>query len=153
MNFIIDGPLLNQAAQCVPILRALPDWFGIDEAVLNYQREIGHLPTFLAKSDGQVLGFLSLKQHTPFAAEVYVMGVELKVHHQGIGRALLENAVRFARGMGIEYLQVKTLSDSHPDQGYRGTRAFYEAMGFRPLEEVKTLWGEQNPCLIMVMRI
>jgi GNAT superfamily N-acetyltransferase len=137
----------------MPILRSLPDWFGIEEAVLNYEREIGLHPTFLAKSAEQVLGFLSLKQHTPFAAEVYVMGVRPVVHRNGIGRALMEKAVDYARTLGIEYLQVKTLGPSRPDVGYGKTRAFYEAAGFRPLEEFKQLWGDQNPCLILVKRI
>ena len=50
-------------------------------------------------------------------------------------------------------LQVKTLSESHPDAGYAKTRAFYRAMGFHPLEEFKTLWGEANPCLLMVKKL
>jgi hypothetical protein len=54
------------------------------------------------------------------------------------------------RGQGVEYLQVKTLSDAHPDAGYARTRAFYQAMGFRPLQELPELWGEENPCLQMV---
>ena len=33
------------------------------------------------------------------------------------------------------------------------TRLFYEAMDFRPLEELKTLWGERLPCLIMVKKL
>jgi hypothetical protein len=41
------------------------------------------------------------------------------------------------------------LGPSHPDVGYRKTRAFYEALGFEPLEELTDLW-EGNPCLVMV---
>ena len=36
---------------------------------------------------------------------------------------------------------------------YAQTRAFYLAMGFRPLEELRKLWDEANPCLIMVKRL
>ena len=57
------------------------------------------------------------------------------------------------QGQGIEYLQVKTLSDTHPDAAYARTRAFYMAVGFRPLEEFKTLWNEENPCLLMVKSV
>jgi GNAT superfamily N-acetyltransferase len=153
MDLTIEGPLLNQSSLCVPLLRLLPDWFGIEAAVLNYEREIEHLPTFLAKGDGRVLGFLSLKQHTPYSAEILVMAVHTDVQRGGIGRALVEAAEAYARGLGIEYMQVKTLGPSNPDPGYAKTRAFYEAMGFRPLEEFKQIWDEHNPCLILVKRL
>jgi len=153
MNFKIEGPLLNQSSVCIPILRLLPDWFGMEEAILDYEREIEHLPTFLAKADGSVLGFLSLKQHTPYAAEILVMGVHPDVQRGGIGRALVDAAEAHARGLGVEYMQVKTLGPSRPDEGYARTRAFYEVMGFRPLEEFKQIWDENNPCLVMVKRM
>jgi hypothetical protein len=54
-----------------------------------------------------------------------------------------------ARRSGVRLLEVKTLGPSHPDLGYARTRHFYETIGFLPLEETD-LWGEQNPCLIMV---
>jgi len=150
----ITAPLLGQAAVCEPILRALPDWFGIEEAILHYEDEIERLPTCLAlDEDGRVAGFVSLKQHTPYAAEVYVMAVRPDVHRQGLGRALLSRARAYLREMGIEYLQVKTLSPAHPDPNYARTRRFYEAMGFRPMEEVPELWGKANPCLILIQRL
>ncbi|HEX7541709.1 MAG TPA: GNAT family N-acetyltransferase, partial [Anaerolineales bacterium] len=152
MNFKIEGPLLNQSSVCIPILRLLPDWFGIKEAILDYEREIEHLPTFLAKADGSVLGFLSLKQHTPYSAEILVMAVHPDVQRGGIGRALVAAAEAHARGLGVEYKQVKTLGPSCPNEEYACTRAFYKAMGFRPLEEFKQIWDENNPCLVMVKR-
>jgi ribosomal protein S18 acetylase RimI-like enzyme len=153
MNFKIEGPLLKQSSVCVPILRMLPDWFGIEAAILNYEREIQHLPTFLAKADGSVPGFLSLKQHTPFSAEIFVMAVLPGVQRSGIGQALVDSAEGYARGLGVEYMQVKTLGPSNPDPGYAKTRAFYEALGFRPLEEFKQIWDENNPCLVMVKQL
>jgi hypothetical protein len=49
----------------------------------------------------------------------------------------------------VEFLQVKTLGPTRPDEGYDRTRRFYAQLGFRPLEEIRDLWPE-NPCLIMV---
>ena len=46
-------------------------------------------------------------------------------------------------------LSVKTLGPSRPDAGYAGTRRFYGALGFQPVEELLDLWPG-NPCLIMV---
>jgi len=153
MNFKVEGPLLKQSSVCVPILQALPEWFGIEKAILNYEREIEHLPTFLARTDGGVLGFLSLKQHNLFSAEIYVMAIRPEAHRGGIGRTLVEASDSYARGLDIEYMQVKTLGPSRPNEEYARTRAFYEAMGFRPLEEFPQIWDEKNPCLILVKRL
>jgi len=59
---------------------------------------------------------------------------------------------RSTRDAGVEYLQVKTLGPSRPDDNYAATRAFYESVGFRPLEET-SLWGDVNPCLFMVKKL
>ncbi len=48
MNYSIAGPHLGQAAACVPTLRLLPEWFGIEEAIVGYAAKIDGLPTFLA---------------------------------------------------------------------------------------------------------
>jgi ribosomal protein S18 acetylase RimI-like enzyme len=147
---MIEGPLYQQAALCEPVLRALPDWFGIESAIRNYVVEIDTLPTLFAKVGENVAGFLTLKQHSPYAAEVYVMGLYPQYHRQGLGRDLVKAAEALLAEQGVEYLQVKTLSPSVEDAHYAQTRAFYEAMGFRPLEEIRQIWGEENPCLIMV---
>jgi len=154
LPFTVTGPLLGQASACEPILRSLPDWFGIEDAIVYYVAEIEGLPTFLALDGEQrPAGFLSLKQHYPHAAELYVLGVRSEWHRRGMGRALLAGAEEYLRDRGVEYLQVKTLAPSHPDQNYARTRGFYEAMGFRPLEVLADLWDEANPCLLMVKRL
>jgi GNAT superfamily N-acetyltransferase len=131
------------------VLAALPDWFGIEEAVHQYVRDVAELPTFAVGRDA----FLAVKQHTEAAAEIYVMGVRPESHRRGLGTALLEAAEAFLRERNVEYLQVKTLGPSHPDEGYAATRSFYAARGFRPLEELTAIWGEANPCLIMVKQL
>jgi coenzyme F420-0:L-glutamate ligase/coenzyme F420-1:gamma-L-glutamate ligase len=129
------------------VLRDLPEWFGIEEATRRYIEDAATLPTLAVEPD---LGFLCLKQHTPRAAEIYVMGVKREQHRRGIGRALVAVAERWCRTRGIRYLQVKTLGPSRPDSGYDATRAFYEAVGFVALEELHGLWSHDNPTLILV---
>jgi ribosomal protein S18 acetylase RimI-like enzyme len=145
----ISAAQLNQATLCEPILRLLPEWFGIEAAIVHYIEEIDRLPTFLAWNQQQVVGFLSIKRHTDFAAEIYVMAVHPHFHRQGVGKQLVTVAEQVLRQQGIEYLQVKTLGLSRPDPNYAKTRAFYESVGFKPLEEFLNLW-EGNPCLQMV---
>jgi coenzyme F420-0:L-glutamate ligase/coenzyme F420-1:gamma-L-glutamate ligase len=129
------------------VLRDLPEWFGIEEATRAYIEAAATLPTF-AVEPGQ--GFLCLKQHTPHAAELYVMGVRREHHRRGIGRALLGAAESWCRAHGIRYLHVKTLGPSRSSRGYDATRAFYEAQGFVALEEIHGFWDEENPALILV---
>lgn len=152
-DITIDGPCFQQATVCVPVLRSLPDWFGIEAAIVHYAAEIDHLPTWLACTAGRVIGFVSVKQHTPFSAEIYVMGILPEMHRQGSGCTLINRAQEWLQQQGVEYLQVKTVGPSQPDANYAQTRSFYEAMGFRPLEEIKQMWDENNPCLIMVKRL
>jgi GNAT superfamily N-acetyltransferase len=134
---------------CEHVLRDLPEWFGIEDATSAYIRDVAELPTFAVDD----LGFLSLKHHTPRAAEIYVMAVRRDAHRRGIGSALLAAAETDLRAQGAEYLQVKTLGPSRPSEHYERTRAFYEARGFVPLEEIHRLWDEDNPCLLLVKRL
>jgi coenzyme F420-0:L-glutamate ligase/coenzyme F420-1:gamma-L-glutamate ligase len=129
------------------VLRDLPEWFGIEESNRAFIEAAATLPTFAARPD---VGFLCVKQHTPNAAELYVMGVRSAHHRQGIGRALVRAAESWCRERGVRYLHVKTLGPSRPSRRYGGTRAFYEAVGFVALEELHGLWDEENPALILV---
>jgi ribosomal protein S18 acetylase RimI-like enzyme len=153
MTIQIEGPYFGKSEACTKIIRSLDEWFGIEEAIVHYSNSIDHLPTWLASEANRVIGFVSIKQHTPYSAEIYVMGILMEAHHKGIGRALIEASQKWLRSQNVEYLQVKTLGPSDPDESYAKTRAFYEAVGFRPVEEIKQIWGEENPCLIMVKKI
>ena len=143
----------ERSSTCEAVLLALPGWFGLPAANETYIREVAALPTFAARRADTTLGFLSLELHTPAAAEIYVMGVLPSEHRRGIGSALVRAAELWLESLGVEYLQVKTLGPSHPSERYAGTRAFYECIGFRPLEELTAVWGVDNPCLILVKHL
>jgi len=150
MPLVIESPTLGAAALCEPILRALPEWFGIPSATAQYIADIAQSPTLLAMLDGAAVGFLTWRKHGRDSAEIHVMGILPAFHRQGIGRSLLERAEQVLRAEGLSFLQVKTLSDRHPDAGYAQTRQFYRSLGFRALEEHPKLWGKDNPCLQML---
>ncbi len=151
--FAIRGPLSGQGALAEGILRALPDWFGIESALVDYARAADELPTFVADRGEQTAGFLTLKPTSTHAVEVHVMAVLPGEHRRGVGRALVECAADYARAEGFSLLHVKTLAPtlSDPYPPYETTRAFYAAVGFLPLEELPQVWGPENPCLLMVM--
>ena len=123
-----------------------------ESAIVGYVEQIDTLPTFLAMAADRVVGFLTIKQHNDYSAEVQVMAIQPSAHRQGIGRALVRHVELWVSREGFEYLQVKTLGPSRHNEAYERTRLFYMAMGFRPLEEFENLW-EGNPCLIMVKKL
>ena len=138
---------------CRAVLATLPTWFGFPDVNEEYAGTADTNPTFVASVGGDDVGLLTLVTHTPYAAEVHLMAVRPEHHRHGVGRALLQSAEAELVASGIEYLQVKTLSDSHPDEGYVRTRAFYRSVGFRPLEELRTLWSPDQPALLFVKRL
>jgi GNAT superfamily N-acetyltransferase len=135
---------------CRRVLATLPTWFGVAESVDDYVAKAEDNPTVVTTVEGEDVGILTLLVHTPYAAEVYVMGVRPEHHRHGIGRQMLEFSETWLRARDIEYLQVKTLSPRHPDPDYVKTRDFYFAVGFRPLEEFPDLWQPENPALQLI---
>lgn len=149
----IEEPTSGKSDVCEPILRSLPDWFGVESAIVQYVKDIDAMPTLIAGTEGEAVGFLTIKKHNEHSAEIHVMAVRPGMRRNGVGRQLIRSAEAKLRGEGVEYLQVKTLAPSMPDEGYSETRAFYAAMGFRPLEELADLWDKENPCLLMVKKL
>jgi len=131
-------------------LNALPTWFGIPASVEDYVATADRSPTVIASLGDEDVGLLTLVRHSRYAAEVYVMAVLPELHRHGIGLALLRHAEGVLAAEGVEFLQVKTLAPSRPDEGYDKTRSFYLACGFRPLEEFRDLWDAENPALQMI---
>lgn len=152
MDTSIEQLAAGEANVCEQILRSLPGWFGIEEAIVQYRQDIESMESYVARESGDIIGFITIHQHFKQAAEIHVMAIRPEYHRRGLGKTLVAHVEALLRDRAVEYLQVKTLAPSHPDQHYKKTRAFYTALGFRPLEE-NNLWGEKNPCLIMVKRL
>lgn len=143
----------GDAAVAERILRALPDWFGIEESLVQYVRDSAAMESWIAESGGGgAVGFITLNHHFPRASEIHCIAVPSEHHRAGIGRALVEHAERVLRARGVEFLQVKTLGASRPCEFYDRTRRFYEGMGFVALEEFKALWPG-IPALQLVKRL
>lgn len=141
----------NKARIAEEILADLPEWFGIPSATAAYVAEAERLPMLACHgSDGAPIGFLSLRRTSRHAADVHVLGVKRAWHRQGIGRSLISAAKERATQEGAFFLTVKTLSASKKNQEYEATRSFYDSVGFLPLEEFPTLWGDHDPCLVMI---
>lgn len=155
-DFIEIKPLTNCTSKSEitdVILRRLPEWFGIEEAIQEYVEGVKKTTFLTAKIKSTEIGFISLKEHNNYTGEIYVMGILKEFHRRGIGKKLTDYAAMILKNENKKFMTVKTLSSSHPDKNYQKTRKFYRAMGFFPLEEFKELWGEESPCLFMVKKL
>ena len=65
------------------ILHALPDWFGLPDSTQKYIDDSRNMPFFAAVREGQAVGFAALKETSPCAGEIYVMGVLPAYHRCG----------------------------------------------------------------------
>jgi GNAT superfamily N-acetyltransferase len=148
MNII--GPELQREPEIEKILRSLPRWFGIEEALIAYVADTATKPTFAAEVEGSLVGFITLTAHFPDAWEVHCIAVAADSRNGGIGTALLKRAERYAVDQGARFLQVKTVAHTSPSPEYAETRKFYEAKGFTALEIFPNLWHPRNPALQLV---
>ncbi len=138
---------------CDKILRSLPKWFGIESSIVDYVKDVVTMETWASYSNEELTGFISINKHNTATAEIHVIGVAESFHKQGIGKLLIYEAEKYLAEQNFIYLTVKTLSELRTDENYEKTRRFYVATGFFPVEVFKTLWGEHNPCLLMIKNI
>lgn len=139
------------------ILMDLPEWFGIEESTKGYV-EKSIEGEFLAAecyigNQNEIVGFMNVIYNNEFTGEIFSMGILKKFHNKGIGMLMVKRGEEILKNRGIEYMMVKTLGPSDPDENYNKTRDFYYKCGFRPMQELSEIWGKDNPCLIMVKKI
>lgn len=153
-----NGPALNARASCEDVLRSLPAWFGIEDALLMYADDMLRLPTFAAVEDEgedegegeRIVGFVSLLEHFPNAWEIHCIAVHAATRNAGCGRALVAHAESWLIARQVSVLQVKTVAARSPSEAYRQTGEFYKRVVFQPLEVFATLWSPSNPCVQLV---
>lgn len=148
MTVRISSRVRNVAA-IERLLAALPDSFGREDANAAYVSAAERLPTYLAWEDATVVGALLLDTHFPTTSEIHLLVVDPERHRQGIGRSLVDAAEAELIDGGTRLLEAKTLGPSVPHEGYAGARAFYQALGFLPVEELTGVWPD-DPCLLLV---
>ncbi len=143
----------EKAALCERILRALPEWFGSEEGIAENTGKARKARVYAAVQGSEAVGFVSLIAHNRHTAEIATIGIVKTRHRQGIGTALIGRCERLCTENGMEFLTVKTLDESAESDGYARTRAFYHAMGFRPLEVFPLYWDADNPCVFLAKHL
>ncbi|MEM7140423.1 MAG: GNAT family N-acetyltransferase [Actinomycetota bacterium] len=154
MTFTIRPFVDADRASCASILAALPEWFGIAETNDAYIAGLAPQNALVVvDGDQEVVAFLGLVDHGDDSWEIAVMGVRRALHRLGIGRRLVGDAIADVRRRGGRWLHVKTRGPATYDDDYERTRRFYRALGFAPLYESLTEWGDQDAALIFVMAL
>lgn len=105
------------------------DWrdVGDERRYLRAIRRTPHAAVFVAEADDRIVGRLSLARDShPACAHVADLGLMVDAAHrrQGIGSALLEQAVEWARGAGVEKIELHVFP--HNEAAIR----LYERFGF-----------------------
>jgi RimJ/RimL family protein N-acetyltransferase len=94
---------------------------------LRALRRYEHAAVFVAEDQGRIIGRLSLaRDGHPASYHVADLGlmVAAEYRRQGVGRALLEQAVEWARGTGIRKLELHVFPHNEP------AIKLYESFGF-----------------------
>ena len=138
---------------CNDILHAIPSWFSNASAIADYAEKVKSMPFYAAFEDSQPIGFIAIKIHNSYTAEICVMGILQEYHRQGIGKKLIAYCETLCKAQKIEFLTVKTLDESRESKSYEKTRLFYISVGFKPLEVFPLYWDKDNPCLFMAKYI
>jgi GNAT superfamily N-acetyltransferase len=105
-----------------------------DEVGLKYREAMSteNAVVLVAEDGGEIVGMAYGEVRIPsrFSDEraLELSGVVVRTGYRGrgVGRALVQEAARFAGEMGVEWVELKTFA---PNQG---AMAFWEGMGFTP---------------------
>jgi len=105
-----------------------------DEVGLKYREAMSteNALVLVAEDEGEIVGMAYGEVRIPsrFSDEraLELSGVVVRTGYRGrgVGRALVQEAARFAGELGVEWVELKTFA---PNQG---AMAFWEGMGFTP---------------------
>ena len=87
---IIEQLRFEHIASCEKVLRQLPAWFGIEQAIRNYASDLERCDGLVATVDGTVVAFVGLKRYGSHSIELNVIGVLPEYRRKGMGSHLIE---------------------------------------------------------------
>jgi len=135
------------------ILTKLPEWFGDEKGLLDYVNTVNKYSFWAAFEEENCIGFFSVKIHHNRTGDIYVCAVDPKYHGKGVGTLLYNEIEKHCKMNNCEYIIVKTVDEKDTEKHYGKTVKFYKSIGFKELITIPELWGEENPCLIMIKNI
>lgn len=120
---------------------------GFDKLEKDLQKHL----LYGAFAEGKMVGFITFKENGKDVIEISWMAVLPEYRNKGIGTKLLKQALKTLKDK-YSICKVKTLAETHKDEGYAKTRNFYKQIGFISLEIIQPYpgWDKDNPCQIFV---
>ena len=88
----LRGPRTRAPAQCETILRSLPGWFEVEEAVRQYATDSARYPTFAVWHRRRLLGFATVRRHYGVTWELHCLAVHAEWLGRGFGSRLLRES-------------------------------------------------------------
>ena len=142
---MITIPELKEAIAGQALAR-LPDWFPPPGE--QYIAALRDAP-FWADTEEEILrGFLALRKTSPFAWELFALGILPEFRRQGIGTRLATVAESYAKAKGASFFHARV-----PAASAEASNGFCRAVGFRPLMVIPEVWGAENPCQIYIKQL
>ena len=139
--------------RCDAIVASLPYHFGDEQGREMCSAAVREQAGLVAVTDDAPVAFLTWRPWYAAAIEITWMAVHASERRNGIGRTLVEALLEGARP-GALYAVVTTLSEATPEpgveDGYAGTRAFWQRCGFEPVWEPAGWWNEVNQAVVMI---
>jgi ribosomal protein S18 acetylase RimI-like enzyme len=80
----------DKSELCKEIMSGLPEWFEAAEEIAACAEAVKAMPVFAA--NGEVTGFIALKDHPPVAMEIFAIATRKEFHGKGNGRRLIRAA-------------------------------------------------------------
>ena len=144
----------KHSAECVEVVRTLPEWFGYPGALRDIKDATSSQPGFVAVDAlGATHGFVTVQSNFEETLEITYLAVRADQRRSGHGRALVHAVRDLAIERGAESLCLLTLGPTAESEYYEQTVAFYKAIGFWQTKELYlTAWGGA-PTLVMVANV
>jgi GNAT superfamily N-acetyltransferase len=143
----------NDAPACDAIVASLPYHFGDDHGRELCAAAVREQAGFVATRRDALVGFVTCRPWYAAAIEITWMAVHADERRNGVGRALVDALVRHAQP-AVRYALVTTLSEATPEpgveDGYAGTRMFWQRCGFEPVWDPAGWWNEVNQAVVMI---
>jgi GNAT superfamily N-acetyltransferase len=141
------------AEACDAIVASLPYHFGDEHGRELCAAAVREQAGLVATHGGPPIGFVTWRPWYAAAIEITWMAVHADQRRTGIGRALVEALVPKAPP-AVRYALVTTLSEetAEPgvDDGYAGTRTFWQRCGFEPVWDPAGWWNDENQAVVMI---
>lgn len=137
---------LNMGAEGVPIT------VENEEAFLRSMIGSTESAMYAAKDSGEIIGIANVSRMKRRMSHRASIGLSVRrcAWHRGVGTALMERLLSFAREHGIEQLELEVRSDNA-----RAIR-LYEKFGFRKVAVLPAFMkvnGEDHDCDLMILRL